>query len=92
MHDSKFSCLDFVRVGKQRFGDANFSGGEMILIGQCFAVGSPGYAIAQIVFFQMSFNFCYSFDEFEMQKCVVFFMTSSHRGRKQKILPEMVLT
>ena len=32
MQDSKFSCLVFVRVEKQRFGDANFSGREMILI------------------------------------------------------------
>ena len=38
----KFSCLVFVRVEKQRFGDANFSGGEIILIGQLFAVGSLG--------------------------------------------------
>ena len=43
MEDSKFSCLVFVRVEKQRFGDANFSGGEMILIGKFFAVGSPGW-------------------------------------------------
>ena len=42
MQDSKFSCLVFVRVEKQRFGNANFSGGEMILIGQFFAVESPG--------------------------------------------------
>ena len=34
MQDSKFSCLVFVRVEKQRYGDANFSEGEMILIGQ----------------------------------------------------------
>ena len=32
--DGKFSDLVFVRVEKQGFGDANFSGGEMILIGQ----------------------------------------------------------
>ena len=32
MQGSEFSCLVFVRVEKQRFGDANFSGGEMILI------------------------------------------------------------
>ena len=31
-----------MHVEKQRFGDANFSGGEMILISQLFAVGSPG--------------------------------------------------
>ena len=40
---SKCSCFVFVRVEKQRFGDVNFSGGELILIGQFFAVGSPGY-------------------------------------------------
>ena len=42
MQDSKFSCLVFVRVEQQRFGDANFSWGELILIGQFFAFGSPG--------------------------------------------------
>ena len=47
MQDSRFSCLVFVGVGKQRFGDANFSEGEMILIGQFFAVGSPGLRIMQ---------------------------------------------
>ena len=41
MQDNKFSCLVFVHSEKQRLGDANFSGGEMILIGQFFAVGSP---------------------------------------------------
>ena len=40
--DSKFSCLVFNRIKKQRFGDANSSGGEMIPIGEFFAVGSPG--------------------------------------------------
>ena len=34
MQDSKFSCLVFVSFEKQRFGDANFSGGEIILIGK----------------------------------------------------------
>ena len=42
MQDSKLSCLIFVHVEKQRFGEANFSGRGMILIGQFFAVGSPG--------------------------------------------------
>ena len=42
MQESKFSCRVFVLVETQRFGNANFSGGEMILIGQVFAVGSPG--------------------------------------------------
>ena len=42
MQDSKFSCLVFVRVEKQKSGDTNFSGGEIIPIGQFFAVGSPG--------------------------------------------------
>ena len=41
MQDSKFSCLVFVLNEKQSFVDANLSGGEMILIGQFFAVGSP---------------------------------------------------
>ena len=41
MQDSKFSCLFFVRVEKQKFGDAIFSGQEIILIGQFFAVGLP---------------------------------------------------
>ena len=36
MQDSKFSCLVVVRLEKQRIGDANFSGGDMILIGQFF--------------------------------------------------------
>ena len=31
-----------VRFEKQTFGDASFSGREMLLIGQCFAVVSPG--------------------------------------------------
>ena len=31
-----------MRVEKQRLADANFSGGDMILTGQFFAVGSPG--------------------------------------------------
>ena len=51
---SKFSCLVFVRVEKQRFGDANFSGGEMILIGLFFGVGydvCSQYAIYIIFFF-----------------------------------------
>ena len=43
MQGSEFSCRVFVRAEKQRFGYANFSGREMILIGQVFAVGSPGY-------------------------------------------------
>ena len=42
MQDSQFSCLVFMLIEKQRFRDANFSWGEMILIGQSFAVGSPG--------------------------------------------------
>ena len=42
MQGSKFSCLVFVRVEKQRFGDANFPEREMILTGQFLAVGSPG--------------------------------------------------
>ena len=37
MQDNKFSCLVFVRVEKQRFEDANFSGEEIILTGQYFA-------------------------------------------------------
>ena len=44
LQDSKFSCLVFVHVEKQRFEDANFSGGEMILI----AVGSPGWKDSKI--------------------------------------------
>ena len=39
--ESKFNCLVFVRSEKQRFrrfADANFSLGEIILIGQFFAV------------------------------------------------------
>ena len=40
MQDSKFSCHFFVLVEKQRFRYANFSGGEMFLIGQFFTVGS----------------------------------------------------
>ena len=40
--DSKFNCLVFVFVEKQRLGDTKFSGGKIILIGQFFAVGSPG--------------------------------------------------
>ena len=36
MQDSKFSCLVLVRFETQRFGDTNFSGGEMILIGHFF--------------------------------------------------------
>ena len=31
-HGSKFSCLVFVSIEKQRFGDDNFSGGKKILI------------------------------------------------------------
>ena len=42
MQDSEFRCLGFDLIEKQRFGDANICGGEMILIGQFFAVGSPG--------------------------------------------------
>ena len=42
MQGSKFSCLVFVRNERKSLGDANFSGGEMILIGQFFAVLSPG--------------------------------------------------
>ena len=34
MQDSKINSLIFVRFEKQRFADANFSGGELILIGQ----------------------------------------------------------
>ena len=53
MQDSKFSCLVFVRVEKERFGDANFSGGggggELILIGQFFAVGSPVALVQQLL-------------------------------------------
>ena len=41
MQDSKFVCLFFVSVEKQRSRDASFSEGEMILISQFFAVGSP---------------------------------------------------
>ena len=40
--DSKSSCLVFVSIEKQRFGDANFSGGEMTLISKLFAVGLLG--------------------------------------------------
>ena len=43
---TSFSCLVFVDFEEQRFGDANFSGKEMILIGQLFAVGSPGMTAA----------------------------------------------
>ena len=39
---SKFSFFVFVHVEKQRLGDANFSGAEIILIGQFFTVGSRG--------------------------------------------------
>ena len=39
----KLACLVFSACWKQSFGDANFSGGEMILIAHFFfAVGSPG--------------------------------------------------
>ena len=41
IQDRKFSFLVSVRVVKQRFGNANFYGREMILIGQFFAGGSP---------------------------------------------------
>ena len=51
MEDSKFSCLVFVCIGKQRFGVLTFLGGgggaEMILIGQFFAVGSPGSKLSR---------------------------------------------
>ena len=42
MQDNRFSCLVFVGVEKQKFGDANFSEGEMILIGQFFCCWITG--------------------------------------------------
>ena len=52
--DSQSNCLVFVRVEKQRFGDGNFSGGEMILIGQFFAVGSH----RPLAFIERAGQFC----------------------------------
>ena len=36
-----------MRLEKQRFGDVNFSGGEILLMGQFFAVGSLGSTLLE---------------------------------------------